>query len=148
MGDGHSITARMWNRSFSGGCPGLIGERREVRERGEESGAETSVMGTASAGQGMSPWNRVFLWSVGTGLGLSLVGVLVYGETSDWVSRLIGGVGERERGDINDGHSITARMEEERGKADKPRGEGWGDTVKGSTRASLTGWNSLVGVLV
>ena len=64
ISDGHSITARMWNRSFSGGCPGLIGEGgREGDRKREERGEETSVMGTAS--------------QPGCGTGLSLVGVLV-----------------------------------------------------------------------
>ena len=61
ISDGHSITARMWNRSFSGGCPGLIGEGgRETgiereRERGE-GGRDISDGHSITARM----WNRSF----------------------------------------------------------------------------------------
>ncbi|KAK3793473.1 hypothetical protein RRG08_055771 [Elysia crispata] len=58
ISDGHSIYAsRMWNRSFSGGCSGLIGEGGRGDRQREERGRRHQVMGTASrpgCGTGLS----------------------------------------------------------------------------------------------
>ena len=45
----------MWNRSFSGGCPGLIGERGREGER-EEGGGDISDGYSITARM----WNRSF----------------------------------------------------------------------------------------